>query len=189
MASVLSWRGRMWRGPPPSTLRRGKRGGATKMANGRWQIANYRRECTKVTIIPLISLRIFRIGRLRHNGTGQGNYESYVNSRNPTPNFFAEETQREYRWPAVFRCPAGTVEVWFEFDSDDARRIEIAAGLRDHFRLAAGRCRKSLRRQCRSDTAKSSHSGDKCGAVAHPYPRGLQSRASCVPDWNGDARG
>jgi len=24
--------------------------GATKMANSRWQIANYRRECTKVTI-------------------------------------------------------------------------------------------------------------------------------------------
>src|SRR5579862_3402995 len=50
------------------------------MANGRWQIANYRRECTKVTIIPLISLRIFRLraDRLKA-GHRAGNYE---NSRN-----------------------------------------------------------------------------------------------------------
>src|SRR5579862_9381864 len=65
----------------------------------------------------------------------------------------------------VFHCCAEMVKVWFEFNSDDARRIEIAADPRDHLHLAASRCRKSFRRQCSSD------SGDERGAIARPYPR------------------
>jgi len=72
-----------------------------KMANGRWQIVNYRRECTKVTIIPLIYTNLTSdFGQEGQHGQDAiaGIHESYE-SFNPI--FF--ESWGYFAYPTVFQ--------------------------------------------------------------------------------------